>query len=215
MHVISSHAYTHCHFTIFFSFFVDFCFSPFWEILVHVLIPMINSNVCALWRHTFCSVFLPHFFLSCFFFSFLSSSFGCFPSLRTMLHVFLLVPPPPSSPLSNPSPTVGKWHVARVPAWTDTPLAAEAPPAPNSLALVATWTSSRRLRPHRQRHPSCSPPSTSIRKMDRPTFSLVSCRTGAQAGTGRLETIRKPWSLVMIQGRWNKWINKRMKKWAG
>lgn len=155
------------------------------------------------------------FFCHVFFFSFLSSSFGCFPSLRTALHVFLLVPPPPSSPLSNPSPTVGKWHVARVPAWTDTPLAAEAPPAPNSLALVATWTSSRRLRPHRQRHPSCSPPSTSIRKMDRPTFSLVSCRTGAQAGTGRLETIRKTWSLVMIHGRWNEWMNKIMKIWAG
>lgn len=110
-----------------------------------------------------------------------------------------LLPPHPSLP-----PTVGKWHVARVPAWTATPPAAEAPPAPNSLALVVTWTSSRHLLPHRQHHLSCSPHSTSIRKMDRPTFSPVSCQAGAQARTGCPKTISKHSSSVMSEGRWNK-----------
>ena len=66
-------------------------------------------------------------------------------------------PPPPSLP------TVGKWRVARVPAWTGTPLGAVAHPGPNSLAPVAMWTCSRPL--PRQHHLPRSPPSTSIRKM--------------------------------------------------
>lgn len=67
-------------------------------------------------------------------------------------------PPPPSLP------TVGKWRVARVPAWTGTPLGAVAHPGSNSLAPVAMWTCSRPL--PRQHHLPRSPPSTSIRKMD-------------------------------------------------
>lgn len=94
--------------------FVDICFSPFWEILIFTLIPMINSNVCALWHHTFCSVSLPHFSCHGFFF-FLSSSFDSFPSLHPALHVSLLVMPPPSSPLPPPySRKVARSESARV-----------------------------------------------------------------------------------------------------
>lgn len=70
------------------------------------------------------------------------------------------LPRPPQPSL----PTVGKWRVARVPAWTGTPLGAAAHPGPNSLAPVAMWTCSRPL--PRQQHLPRSPPSTSIRKMD-------------------------------------------------
>lgn len=95
-------------------------------------------------------------------------------SICPFLHLFLLsfsVPilSHPSSFLPPPSlPTVGKWHVVRVPAWTGTPLGVVALRGQNSPAPVVMWTSSRRLQ---QQHLSCSPPSTSIRKMDKPPFN--------------------------------------------
>lgn len=68
-------------------------------------------------------------------------------------------------PLPPSLPTVRKWLVARVPAWTGTPLGAVALPGPNSPALVVMWTSSRLL-PRQQHLPRLSP-STSIRKMEK------------------------------------------------
>lgn len=73
-----------------------------------------------------------------------------------------------SSPSSSPTfpSAVGKWGAARVPVWTGTLHGAVALPGPNSLALVVMWTSSRHL--PRQHHLPRLPPSTSIRKMDKP-----------------------------------------------
>ncbi len=115
------------------------------------------------------------FLLSCFYSCFLLvlpvASFLFFLSICPFLHslfplfcsyLFSSLP----HPLPPYLPTVGKWRVVKVPAWTGTPLGAVALPGPNSLAPVVMWTSSRLV--PRQQHLSRSPPSTSIRKMDKP-----------------------------------------------
>lgn len=90
-------------------------------------------------------------------------------------------PPHPPNPLPPSLPTVGKWPVARVLAWTGTRLIAVALPGPNSPAPVVMWTSSRLL--PRQHHLLHSLPSTSIRKMDEPpslSLWLETCRQDAK-----------------------------------
>lgn len=147
---------------------------------------IINTNVCAHWLHmtlilslllsfpskTFLVIFttllshisiLWHLFVSSFHTFVLVNPVASFPYI---LSLSFLIPTPPLPPSL---PTVEKWRVARVPVWTGTPLGAVAHPGSNSLAPVVMWTSSRRL-PQQQVLPR-SPPSTSIRKMDKPSLN--------------------------------------------
>lgn len=110
----------------------------------------------------FLHLFPPYFLPS----SFSFSSFF-FPTLCPCLFTSFPHPFPPSLP------TVGKWHVARVLAWTGTPPGAAGLPGWNSLAPVVMWTSSRLL-PHLQ-HLTPSTPRTSIRKMDKTPLNLLQC----------------------------------------
>lgn len=99
------------------------------------------------------------------------SSFFLFKFLLPSILSLSFFTPPASlpHPLRPSLPAIGKWRVARVPAWTVTPLGTAALPGPNSLALVVMWTSSRLL--PWQQHLHRSPPSTSIRKMDKPPLN--------------------------------------------
>lgn len=113
--------------------------------------------------------------------SFLSLSLIFFPPRLHLALLFSFLPVASVSfliffPLPS-LPAVGKWHVVRAPVWTGAPLGAMALPRPNSLAPVATWTSSLRLQ--RQQLPR-STPSFSIRKMDKPGSSDYDWTTAQQ-----------------------------------
>lgn len=128
---------------------------------------------------SFCHTFV---FVSFGFFSFLIrlSFLGFVPSFSFPIPLSLLSAPVFSHPsLPHPLPpslpTVGKWHVVRVLAWTGTPLGAAALPGSNSPAPVVMWISSSRFLP-RQHHLPPSLPSTSIRKMDKTPLNPLSDR---------------------------------------
>lgn len=187
----------HTHYiSLFFCLLLMLFFFPFWTILflsssLHLTQMSVHTDCTWLWYFLFPSFYFHCrlFFPSCGVYLFPPSIllFLCSPCppcglffslyICPFLHLFLPIsvpifshPSPPSILSHLPSlPTIGKWGVARVLVWTGTPLGAAALPGPNSLAPVVMWTSSRL--PWQQHHLPRSPPSTPIRKMDKPPLN--------------------------------------------
>lgn len=192
MHILFAHS---LFFSLFLSF-VDVVFFPLLNDSLPLLLFTFNTNVCAHWLHVTLILSLPFILfslpslLSILWRLFVSSFHTFVPVLSlsslwpllflihlsflafvpTYFRPYLFSSPPPSILSHLPSlPTIGKWGVARVLVWTGTPLGAAALPGPNSLAPVVMWTSSRL--PWQQHHLPRSPPSTPIRKMDKPPLN--------------------------------------------